>query len=184
MNRFQDLRQFRIEPNFRGRNPIFVQLWWLVQEFLVRPSPQICYGWRRYWWRVFGARIGKKVLIRSRARVTFPWKLSIGDYSWIGDDVELYNLGYIEIGSNSVISQKSYICTGTHEYRDICFPLVAKPIKIGDEVWIGAGTMVVPGITIGRGVVVGAGSLVLSDLTEGTLNAGHPAVFIKMRSVC
>ncbi len=81
------------------------------------------YGWRVWLLRMFGARIGEAVLIRPTVRVTYPWKVSIGDRSWIGDDVVLYSLGQIVVGADSVISQRSYICTGTHDYTDTSFQI-------------------------------------------------------------
>jgi putative colanic acid biosynthesis acetyltransferase WcaF len=106
----------RIPDGFRGKSKLYVQLWWLVQAILISCSPQVFYGWRRFWLRSFGATIGKKVLVRPSVKITYPWKVSIGDYSWIGDDVYFISLGEIEIGRNTVISQKSYLCTGSHDY--------------------------------------------------------------------
>jgi putative colanic acid biosynthesis acetyltransferase WcaF len=83
----QDLSQFKLDKGFRGRNSFTVQLWWLVNSLFFRPSPQLFYSWRRFLLRLFGAKIGKKVIIRPCAKITYPWKLSIGDYSWVGDDV-------------------------------------------------------------------------------------------------
>jgi len=120
---YQDLNSFKLPPNFRGRNSFTVQLWWLVQSVLFKTSPQFLYGWRNFLLRLFGAKIGKKVIIRPSVKVTYPWKLSIGDYSWIGDDVALYTLGNIEIGENVVISQRSYLFTGSHNYLQEYFPI-------------------------------------------------------------
>src|SRR4051812_46747933 len=111
----QDLSEFRLPEHFRGRPAWLVQLWWLVQSTLFGLSPQFMYGWRRFLLRLFGARIGDKVLVRPTARITYPWKVSIGNHSWIGDEAILYSLGEIEIGANVVISQRSYICTGSHD---------------------------------------------------------------------
>ena len=93
----QQLNKFKLPENFRGRNAITVQLWWLVQSTLFRASPQFLYGFRRLLLRLFGAKIGRKVIVRPSVKITYPWKVSIGDYSWIGDDVNLYSLGEIEI---------------------------------------------------------------------------------------
>ena len=117
----QNLKDYSTPKDFRGRSKITVQLWWIIQATLFRLSPQFAYRWRRFLLRSFGARIGKNVIIRPSAKTTYPWKLTIGDYSWIGDEVVLYSLGEIEIGSNSVISQRSYICTGTHDYEAVDF---------------------------------------------------------------
>ena len=133
---YQELNTFKLPKKFRGKNAFIVQLWWLVQSFLFRTSPQFLYGWRKFLLRLFGAKIGKKVIIRPSVKITYPWKLTIGDYSWIGDDVDLYTLGEIDIGNNVVISQRSYLCTASHNYKKKNFPIYQKPIKICDEVWI------------------------------------------------
>jgi putative colanic acid biosynthesis acetyltransferase WcaF len=91
---------------------------------LFRTSPQFLYGWRNFLLRLFGAKIGKKVIIRPSVKITYPWKLSIGDYSWIGDDVDLYTLGEIDIGNHVVISQRSYLCTGSHDYFKQIFQFI------------------------------------------------------------
>jgi putative colanic acid biosynthesis acetyltransferase WcaF len=181
--RYQNLDEFRLPDNFRGRAAIVVQLWWIVQFFLIKPSPQFMYAWRRFWIQLFGAQIGKQVLIRPSVKVTYPWKLKIGDYSWIGDDVVLYTLGNIEIGSHTVISQRSYICTGSHDYTSPTFDIYAKAIHIGDQVWIAADVFVAPGVTIGDGAVVGARSTVLHDLPFGMVCYGNPAKPIRSRQM-
>ena len=146
---YQELNTFKLPKKFRGKNAFIVQLWWLVQSFLFRTSPQFLYGWRKFLLRLFGAKIGKKVIIRPSVKITYPWKLTIGDYSWIGDDVDLYTLGEIDIGNNVVISQRSYLCTASHNYKKKNFPIYQKPIKICDEVWIATDVFIAPGITIG-----------------------------------
>ncbi len=181
MKQYQQLNQFRLPPNFRGRGAVTVQLWWLVQSTLFAWSPQFLYGWRRFLLRAFGARIGKEVIVRPTARIQFPWKLKIGDYSWIGDDVVLYSLGDIVIGSNVVISQKSYICTGTHDPFITDFPIFGHKITIEDQCWIATDVYVGPGIKIGRGTLVGARSSVFKDLPAGKIAMGSPAKIIKDR---
>lgn len=177
----QDLSTFRNPEGFRGRPAWFVQLWWLTQSLLFHTSPQFMFGWRRYLLRLFGASIGRGVLIRPSARVTYPWKLSIGEYAWIGDHVDLYTLGPISIGENSVVSQGCYLCTGTHDYKRSDFAIHASAIVIGAQTWLAAQVFVGPGVTIGKGAVVGARSLVLDDIPEDMLVAGHPAVVIRSR---
>ena len=177
----QKLNKFKLPPNFRGKNAFIVQLWWLVQAILFRASPQFLYGYRRFILRVFGAKIGKKVIIRPSVKITYPWKISIGDYSWIGDDVNLYSLGEIEIGKNVVISQKSYLCTGSHDYLKSEFPIFAKKITIEDECWIATDVFVAPGITIQKATVVGARSSVYINLPSNKVCIGNPAKVVKNR---
>ncbi|MBN2145769.1 MAG: putative colanic acid biosynthesis acetyltransferase [Anaerolineales bacterium] len=178
---YQDLRSFRLPPGFRGRSGLLVQLWWLVQWFLFRPSPQALYGWRRFLLRLFGAQIGEQVLIRPTASVTYPWKVSIGDYAWIGDEVVLYSLGEITIGAHTVISQRSYLCTGTHDYTQPTFDISAQPIQVGEQAWIATDVFVAPGVNIGAGTVVGSRSTVLHDLPGGMICYGNPARPVRPR---
>ena len=177
----QDLRGFRLPPGFRGRAAWFVQLWWLVQGTAFRWSPQVCYGWRRWLLRLFGASVGQGVLVRSTASITYPWKVSIGDWSWIGDEVVLYSLGAITIGAHSVISQRSYICAGSHDYRKPSFDILATPIRIEGQCWIASDVFVGPGVRIGSGAVVCARSTVFSDLPPRAVCAGNPAKPIRTR---
>lgn len=180
---FQQLNAFRLPPGFRGRPAWFVQLWWLVQATLFRMSPQVLYGWRRWLLRLFGAKIGKKVLIRPTVKITYPWKLSIGDYAWVGDDAVLYTLGQIEIGAHAVISMRSYICTGSHDYQLPEFDIFAKPIRIGEQAWIATDVFVAPGVEIGAGTVVGARSSVFSSLPRGVIAMGNPARAVRQRGM-
>lgn len=179
----QKLAKFKLPTGFRGRSAFIVQLWWFTDFCFFKPSPQILYGWRRFLLRLFGAKIGKKVIIRPSATITYPWKVTIGDYSWIGDDVVLYSLGEIEIGNNVVISQKSYLCAASHDYTKENFPIWAKKITIEDECWLATDVYVAPGITIGKGTVVGARSSVFKDLPPGKVCVGSPTKPIKERIV-
>lgn len=180
-NDFMKLEQFSMPPRFRGKSSFYVQLWWIVQATLFAWSPQFMYGWRRFLLGAFGAKIGKNVIIRPTVKITYPWKLSIGDYSWIGDDVTLYTLGEIEIGANAVVSQKSYLCAASHDYDKPNFPIWAKKITIEDECWLSTDVYVAPGVTVGKGSVVGARSSIFKDLPAGMVCIGSPAKPIKKR---
>jgi putative colanic acid biosynthesis acetyltransferase WcaF len=179
----QNLALFRADPSYRGRSPYFVQLWWLVQATLFRWSPQVLYGLRRWILRFFGAKVGVGVKLRPSVTVTYPWKVTIGDYSMIGDDVVIYSFAPITIGNNVVVSQKSYLCAGTHDFRVPSFDLRCKPIVIEDEVWVATDTFVAPGVTIGRGTVVGARSSVFTDLPPMMICTGSPARPIRPRFI-
>lgn len=181
--KYQDLSLYRNPEGFRGRSGWYVQLWWLIQYTLFAMSPQFLYGWRRFLLRAFGAKIGSGVIIRPNVRVTYPWKLSVGDNSWVGDNVELYSLGEIRIGTNAVVSQRSYLCTGGHDYESIAFDIFAKPIVIEDGAWVATDVFIAPGVTIGMGAVVGARSTVLQDMPSGMICVGQPAKPIKERIV-
>jgi len=172
--RFQDLSRSKAPPGFRGRSDLTVLLWQTVQQTLFAWSPQPAYGWRRWLLRLFGAEVGRGVLVRPTVRVTYPWKVKLGDHCWIGDNAELYSLGPITIGQHAVVSQRSYVCAATHDYNDISFPLVAKAVVVEREAWVAADCFIAPGITIGAGAIVGARSTVLKDVLPSTIMAGSP----------
>ena len=174
-SKFQNLADFRLPPGFRGRGAITVQLWWIVQALLFRTSPQFLYGWRRWLLRRFGADIGEGVLLRPSIRVTYPWKVRIGDRSQIGDRTELYSLGEIEIGADVVISQDCYICTGGHDPSRVDFAIYQAPIVIEDQVWLATGCFVMPGVRVRRGSFAMVRSLLNRDTEEASVNAGQPA---------
>jgi putative colanic acid biosynthesis acetyltransferase WcaF len=169
-----ELKQFNLPKNFRGRSPIVVQLWRVIYVVFFRNSPQFLYGWRRLILRLFGAKIGKKVIIRPSVEITYPWKVEIGDYSWIGDNVVLYSLGKITIGSNTVVSQKSYLCTGSHDFNSVAFDIFEKPIVIGNSCWIATDVFVAPGVQIVDEVILGARSSVFKSIVAKGIYKGNP----------
>ena len=177
----QDLSRFCLPEGFRGRSALVVQLWWLIQSTLFRWSPQFAYRFRASLLRLFGAQVGTKTVIRPSVTVTYPWKVSIGDHVWVGDDAVFYSLGDITIGSNSVVSQRSYLCAADHDYTQRDFPIRARPIVIEPQVWVAADVFVGPGVTVGEGSVIGARSTVLADMPAGMVCAGYPCKPIKAR---
>ena len=179
--KWQDLSKFKVPEGFRGKSKGIVQLWWLVQSTAFALSPQPFYGWRNWLLRLFGAEIGTGVRIRASARVTYPWKIKIGDNSWIGDRTELYSLYNISIGSNTCVSQDCYLCTGSHDQGKVDFSYACAEINIGDQVWLAAGNFIGPGVDVGYGTVVGARSVVLKSLRSESLYAGHPVRYISER---
>jgi putative colanic acid biosynthesis acetyltransferase WcaF len=178
---YQNLSHFRTPAGFRGRSAVFVQLWWLVDALLFRPSPQVLFGWRRWLLRLFGAEIGTGVLIRPSVRIIYPWKVAIGDHAWVGDHAILYSLADIRIGAHSVVSQLSHLCTGSHAIESASFAITASPITIGSQCWIASDVFVAPGVTIGDGAVVGARSAVFHDLPPAMICTGTPARPVRSR---
>ena len=183
MSDFQRLDLFTMPAGFRRRGGLTVQLWWLTQASLFRGSPQIAYGFRRFLLRCFGAKIGKNVVIRPSATITYPWNLTIGDYAWVGDDVVLYNLGEITIGDHAVVSQRSYLCAGDHDAAQVDFPIRARAIHIGKQAWVATDVFVGPGVSVGDGAIVGARSSVFKDVPGGTVNHGNPCKVVRQRTV-
>jgi len=178
---FQDLSLFTMPKGFRGRNVFVVQLWWIIQATIFSWSPDFLYGYRSWLLRLFGAKLGKNVRIRPSARITFPWKLIIGDNVWIGHESIIYNLDFIKIGSNVAIAHRVYLCTGSHNIGRITFDIESYAIDIEDEVWLPNDIYVGPGVTIGKGTVVAARSSVFKSLESGIVAVGSPARKIRNR---
>ena len=121
--------------------------------------------------RIFGARIGSGVVIKPHVKVKFPWRLTVGANSWIGEGVWIDNLAEVKIGCNACISQGAYLCTGSHDWSAPTFDLVVRPIEIGDEAWICANASVGPGVRAGRGAVLTLGAVATRDLEDWTCYA-------------
>lgn len=169
-----DLRHYDQSGFERGRPGWYIFAWWLLQAIAFPLSLHTANGFRCWLLRCFGADIGQEVIIRPTARFTYPWKVKIGDYSWIGDDVVFYSLETITVGSHCVISQKCYLCTGSHDFRTKAFNLIVNPIKIGNGVWVATDCFIAPGVYIGSNTVIGAKSSVLSDIPAAVVAWGSP----------
>ena len=131
--------------------------------------------------RAFGARVGRGVVLKPRINIHFPWKLSIGDHVWIGEEVFILNLEPVTIGAHCCISQRAFICTGNHDYRRPDMAYRSQPIVIEDGAWVGAQVFVSPGVTIGTDAVVAAGSVVTRSLPAEMVCSGNPCVPVKPR---
>jgi putative colanic acid biosynthesis acetyltransferase WcaF len=131
--------------------------------------------------RLFGARIGRGVVIKPRVNIHLPWKLSVGDYAWIGEEVFILNLEEVKIGSQCCVSQRVFLCTGNHDYQDPSMPFRNKPVIVEDGAWIGAQCFVAPGVTIGSEAVITAGSIVTRDQTPYMVCSGNPCESVRKR---
>ncbi len=180
---FLDLSKYDQSGFDRGKPSWFILIWWFVQAIAFPLSLHNCNGFRCWLLRLFGAKIGQNVIIRPTARFTYPWKVTIGDYCWIGDDVVFYSLDQIAIASHCVISQKSYLCTGSHDIKDPNFGLINAPIMIGNGVWVASDCFIAPGVKIGANAVIGARSSVFKNLPENQVAWGNPCIPRYIREV-
>lgn len=161
-----NLRGFQGHGYTKGRSRLVQAAWLCTQGLLLR-----------HWWcpakvriavlRAFGAQIGEGVLIRHRVRIHWPWKLRIGEGSWIGEGVWLLNLEPISIGQNSCLSQDVFVCTGSHRFDEPTFEFDNAPVHIGNRTWLAAQSTVLRGVTVGDDVLVGAKALVVKDVPDG-----------------
>jgi putative colanic acid biosynthesis acetyltransferase WcaF len=165
----------------RGRPLWFELIWYFVKcLFFLSPLPWPS-AMRRMLARFFGAKLGDGVYIKPRVNIHFPWRLTVGAYSLIGEEVFILNFEPVTIGQQCCISQRAFLCTGNHDYKDPLFPYRNAPIVLGDGVWIGAQAFVGPGTVIGDEAVVSAGSIVTSSLPAGMVCTGNPCTPRKKR---
>lgn len=176
-----DLSLYDNSPYSPGRSRLVALLWFLVGLPLVRFQLQPLSSLRCFLLRIFGASIGVGVVIKPGVRVKYPWHLSIGANSWIGEDVWIDNLTSVTLGANVCISQGVYLCTGNHDWSDPAFGLEVKPITVEDGSWIGARALVCPGVHVGRCAVAAAGSVVTRNIPAFEIHGGNPAGFVRRR---
>ena len=160
----------------RGAHKLKEGLWWGVRSLLFAPWFPLPSVLKVAALRLFGAKVGRGVVIRSRVNITFPWRLSIGDHVWIGEEVLILSLAQVTIDSHVCISQRAFLCTGSHKFRSENFDLVTKPISIGEGSWIAANVFVGPGVNLGVNTLCAAGAVVLKSAGPDQVLAGNPAV--------
>lgn len=133
--------------------------------------------------RNFGANVGKGVHIKPCVNIKYPWRLNIGDYTWIGENVWIDNLDNVAIGTNCCISQGAMLLCGNHNYKTKTFDLITKSIIIEDGVWIGAKSIVCPGITCGMYSILTVGSVATKNMEPHGIYQGNPAILIRKRYI-
>ena len=176
-----DLRTYDNSWYKPGRSFLVASLWFFVGLPIVRSKINPLSGLRRSLLRAFGAKIGEQVEIKPGVQVKYPWLLTVGDHSWIGENVWIDNLVPVTIGSNVCISQGAYFCTGNHDWSDPSFGLIVKPITVADGAWVGAKSIISPGVEIGKCGVAAAGSVVTKTIPAYEIHAGNPAQFSRRR---
>jgi putative colanic acid biosynthesis acetyltransferase WcaF len=178
-----DLSRYSVAHFDRGASRLKEGLWIIVRCLFFAPAIPLPSAFRIFWLRLFGAEIGRHVVVRSKVNVHFPWRLQVGDYSWLGEEVYLLSLAPIFIGSHVCISQRAFLCTGSHDFTLPTFDLVTRPIQVEDGAWIGAGSFVGPGITVGAHAVLTAGSVAGKNMEPFGIYQGNPAVRVKERVI-
>jgi len=177
-----DLNSFNNSTFSRGKPKWVEVLWQLTQVFIVSTGIPGS-GFRVRLLRMFGAKIGHNVVIKSGLKVKFPWRLQIGDNSWIGEDVWIDNLAEVSIGDNCCISQGVYFCTGNHNWAKKSFDLVLGKIVVEDAAWLCAMSRVGPNVRIKQGAILTLGSSVVTNMEAYSVYTGVPATYIKERKI-
>ena len=176
-----DLQSFENSGFSRGAGPLREGVWLIARRWLFLDSDMPWYACRRSVLRCFGARIGRKVVIKPQVKITFPWKLQVDDNAWLGEEAWILNLAPVTIDANVCLSQRVFLCTGNHDWSDPGFRLVTQPIAIREGAWVCANAFVGPGVTVGRDAVVTAGSVVTHDLPAGMVCSGNPCRPVRQR---
>ena len=177
----QHLKQYKLPKNWVSKSNFLKLIIWRIVGFPILSSFIPGTLWRKILLIIFGSKIGKGGRIKPYLKVTYPWKLKVGNYCWIGEEVWIDNLDNVNIGNNVCLSQRTYLCTGNHNYKSINFDLITKPITIEDGSWIGACCIVTPGSLIGRNSVVSIGSLIKGTTKQNSIYMGNPAEFLRER---
>lgn len=165
-----------------GRNVLIRFIWHCLSAAFVNSAFPFS-GFKIFLLRTFGASIGNGVVVKPHVNVKYPWFLTIGAYTWIGENVWIDNLAAVTIGSNCCLSQGSYILTGNHDYSKSTFDLMVKPVVMEDGAWLGAKAVLCPGVTMNSHSVLAVGSVATSDLEENTIYQGVPAVKVRERVI-
>lgn len=178
-----DLRGMSLR-GYRPGRPRWVRAAWMLVEALIFLNPVVpWYSVKRRVLQCFGARIGRGVIIKPNVHIKYPWHLSVGDNSWIGERSWIDNFVPVRIGANAVLSQGAYLCTGNHDWSDPNMGLIVKPIEVEDGAWVGAFARVAPGVTVGRESILTLGSVLLTDAAPRGVYRGNPAVRVGERDL-
>lgn len=170
-----DLSRFDNSHYKVGAGVIKYTLWYFVNAlFFINP----CFPFRapKPWiLRLFGAKVGKGVVIHPRVNIKFPWKLTIGNHCWIGQCAWLDNIDQLTLEDNVVISQGAMIIMGSHDYKKVDYPTIHKPVVLEEGSWVGAGAMVLLGVRLKTHSVLAASSVATTDLEPYMIYRGNPA---------
>lgn len=175
-----DLSKFDV-GKYRGGPKLKVFIWFFVNYYILDSAFPWPYGLKRALLKLFGAKIGKGLVIKTKVRIKNPWRLIIGDNCWIGESVWIDNLENVTIGNNVSISQGAMLLTGNHDYTISSFPYRLGKIILEDGVWIGAQSVVCPGVICKSHAILTVSSVAAKNLEAYSIYSGNPCVFVRER---
>jgi putative colanic acid biosynthesis acetyltransferase WcaF len=158
-------------------------LWYFFNIFFFKNTLNVFSGLKVRLLRLFGSQIGEGVVIKPGVNIKYPWKLFIGDHTWIGENVWIDNLSDIRIGANVTVSQGALLLTGTHDHTKVSFDFMSHPIILEDGAWIGAKAIVTGGVTCHTHSILGINSLAENNLKPYIIYKGNPAVAVITRNI-
>ena len=157
--------------------------WYAVNILFFKNSFIISSRFKVFLLRLFGAVVGKGVVIKPSVNIKYPWKLTIGNHSWIGEQVWIDNLAEVTIGDHVCISQGAFLLTGNHHYKKTSFDLILGPITLEEGVWIGAKAIVCPGVTCASHSILSVASVAVTNLEPYGIYKGNPCVKVNERVI-
>lgn len=166
-----------------GAGKVKQVLWYFINIFFIKNSLIVFSGFKIFLLRLFGASIGKGVVIKPGVNIKYPWKLSIGNNSWVGESVWIDNLSDVFIGKNVTLSQGALLLTGTHDHTKVSFDFSSLPIILEDGVWIGAKAIVFGGVTCYTHSILGLNSVAENNLKAYIIYKGNPAIPVIVRDI-
>ena len=172
-----------VGPTFSLSNRLKRVAWKVTWLLAARWTPPPFRRWRILILRLFGAQVSWQAFVYSNVEIWAPWNLTIEDYGSLGRGVNCYNIAPVCIGKRAVVSQGVYLCTGSHDYREPDYPLIAKPITVGRRAWVCADAFVGPGVAVGDGAILAARGVAFDNLAPWTISKGNPAIVLRSRSV-
>ena len=164
-------------------SPIKRLLWYFVNIIFFQNPFFPVISFKVFLLTLFGAKMGKGVVIKPRVNIKYPWYLRVGDNVWIGEDVWIDNLGHVVIGNNCCLSQGALLLSGNHNYKRSTFDLIIRPIRLEDGVWIGAKAVVTQGVKCHSHSLLAVASVASSNLDPFTVYRGNPAIAVKKREI-
>ena len=170
-----------VGATFSISNRVRRLVWSVVWLCCARWTPPFVHKWRIFILNLFGADVSYDAYVYSDVKIWAPWNLVIKKQGTLARGVNCYNIACISIGERVIVSQGSHLCTGTHDYRKISFPLQSFPIVIGDLAWICADSFVGPGVIIHEGAILSAAGATFKNLDAWTIYTGNPATVLKQR---
>ena len=178
-----DLSKYDNSSYNPGKN-IIVRTFWYFTNIIFFQNPFNTLNFTKtFLLRLFGAKIGKGVIIKPSVNIKYPWRLKIGNYVWVGEKAWIDNLAEVEIGDNCCISQGAMLLTGSHDYSKTTFKVITGKIILEEGVWIGAKSVVYPDITCKSHSMLGTNSVANKNLEPYFIYHGNPAVKISKRII-
>lgn len=160
-----------------------VLAWYCCNYYILNSAFPWPYALKRGLLRLFGAKIGKGLVIKTKVRIKYPWRFTAGDHCWIGESVWIDNLAEVSLGDDVCLSQGALLLTGNHDYTLPDFPYRLGGIQVQSGAWIGARAVVCAGVTCGSHAVLTVNAVTAKDLLPWTIYSGNPAAAVRKRKM-